>query len=61
MSANRSAVVAQAWQQVSGGKASVSLTDLCKAYKAEFHPRVVTREKIAESVMNDFRTAMGEH
>merc|ERR1712060_261089 len=58
MSTDRLAIVKKAWQKVSGGAASVSLEALVGGYNAPAHPRVVSREKRAENVMNDFVTIM---
>jgi Ca2+-binding EF-hand superfamily protein len=56
---NRLAVVKSAFAKVSGGQPSVSFETLVSNYNAPAHPRVVSREKKAETVMNDFVTLMG--
>lgn len=50
----RVAIVNQAWQHVAGGKDSISLAELQKKFNSLAHPRVVTREKKAETVHADF-------
>jgi Ca2+-binding EF-hand superfamily protein len=59
MSDSRIAVIKQAWQQVASGKSSVAFEELVTRYNAPAHPRVVSREKKAETVFNDFVTIMG--
>jgi len=56
---NRLAVVKSAFKKISGGQPSVSFETLVSNYNAPAHPRVVSREKKAETVMNDFVTLMG--
>ena len=60
MSNNRLAVCKAAFKKLSGGQASVSFETLVANYNAPAHPRVTSREKKAETVMNDFVTLMGE-
>ena len=57
---NRLAVTKAAFNKVSGGQPSVSFETLVSNYNAPAHPRVTSREKKAETVMNDFVTLMGE-
>jgi len=59
ISNNRLAVVKAAFKKVSGGQDSVSFETLVANYNAPAHPRVTSREKKAETVMNDFVTLMG--
>ena len=60
MSTDRIAIVKKAWQKLSGGAPSVSFETLVSSYNAPAHPRVTSREKRAENVMNDFVEIMGE-
>lgn len=54
MSDSRLAVVKRAWNEVSCGSDSVSTEALKAAYRADQHPRVLSREKRAANVMADF-------
>lgn len=47
-------IVKKAWQKLSQGAPSVSFETLVSQYNAPAHPRVTSREKRAETVMNDF-------
>ena len=58
MSNNRLGVCKAAFQKLSGGADSVSFETLVSNYNAPAHPRVTSREKKAETVMNDFVTLM---
>ena len=60
MSQDRIAIVKKAWQKVASGAASCSFEALVGQYNAPAHPRVTSREKRAETVMNDFVQLMGE-
>ena len=60
MSQDRISIVKKAWQKLSQGAASVSFESLVAQYNAPAHPRVTSREKRAETVMNDFVQIMGE-
>ena len=60
MSQDRIAIVKKAWTKLSCGAPSVSFETLVSQYNAPQHPRVTSREKRAENVMNDFVTLMGE-
>mmetsp|Transcript_16998 Transcript_16998/g.21504 ORF Transcript_16998/g.21504 Transcript_16998/m.21504 type:complete len:450 (-) Transcript_16998:279-1628(-) len=53
-------IVKKAWQKLSQGAASVSFEQLVAQYNAPAHPRVTSREKRAETVMNDFVQLMSE-
>ena len=46
----------RAWQHLSGGADEVAFEELVAKYNAPAHPRVTSREKKAETVMNDFVT-----
>lgn len=54
ISNDRLAIVKKAWTKVSAGAASVSMESIVAKYNAPAHPRVTSREKRAETVMNDF-------
>lgn len=54
ISDTRLAVCKSAFKKVSGGQNSVSFETLVANYNAPAHPRVTSREKKAETVMNDF-------
>jgi len=54
ISNDRLAIVKKAWTKVSAGAASVSMESIVANYNAPAHPRVTSREKRAETVMNDF-------
>jgi Ca2+-binding EF-hand superfamily protein len=58
MSAARTAIVDQAWSVVSNGKDSVSFDELTNKFNSKQHPRVVSREKKADTVMADFHNCM---
>lgn len=58
MSNTRLAIVKRAWTAVSGGADCVSFPDLCAKYNADAHPRVLSREKKAETVRGDFEEAI---
>jgi len=60
MSNDRLSIVKKAWQKLSQGAACVAIETLVASYNAPAHPRVTSREKRAETVMNDFVTLMGE-
>ena len=60
MSQDRIAIVKKAWQKVAQGAPEVSFEALVAQYNAPAHPRVTSREKRAETVMNDFVQLMGE-
>lgn len=60
MSQERIAIVKKAWQKLSQGAASVSFESLVAQFNAPAHPRVTSREKRAETVMNDFVQLMGD-
>ena len=60
MSNDRLAIAKKAWQKLSGGAPSVTLEALVSQYNAPAHPRVTSREKRAETVMNDFVQIMSE-
>ena len=53
-------IVKKAWQKLSQGAPSVSFETIVSQYNAPAHPRVTSREKRAETVMNDFVQLMGE-
>ena len=55
------AVVKQAWQQLAGAKSSISVDELLKRFNAAAHPRVVTREKKAETVLLDFTLGIKDY
>ena len=59
MSNDRLAIVKKAWAKVSEGAASVSMESIVAKYNAPAHPRVTSREKRAETVMNDFVELIG--
>jgi hypothetical protein len=61
VSQGRVSVVTQAWQQLAGAKDSISFDELCKRFNAAAHPRVATREKKAETVLNDFMTGIKDY
>lgn len=56
----RLSIVKRAWQHLSGGADEVAFEELVAKYNAPAHPRVTSREKKAETVMNDFVILMGE-
>jgi len=58
MSDSRLAVVKRAWQEVTGGADCCSTEELKHKYRADQHPRVLSREKKAETVMGDFCAAI---
>ena len=60
MSNDRLAIVKKAWQKISNGAPSVTLENIVSKYNAPKHPRVTSREKKAETVMNDFVTLIRE-
>ena len=60
MTNERLAIVKRAWQTLSGGAQQVPFEELVAKYNAPAHPRVTSREKKAETVMQDFVTLMGE-
>ena len=60
MTNERLSIVKRAWQQLSGGADEVAFEELVAKYNTPAHPRVTSREKKAETVMNDFVTLMGE-
>ena len=60
MTTDRIAIVKKAWQKLSNGAPSVSFEVLVSQYNAPAHPRVTSREKRAENVMNDFVELMGQ-
>jgi len=60
MNEKRMAVVKHAFQVLDQtGNKKLDFQKLCQRYNAEAHPRVRTREKRAETVMNDFVELMG--
>jgi calcyphosin len=59
MSNGRLAVVKRAWNFLTGGANCCPFATLQNAYKADCHPRVVSREKFAQNVYNDFANCMG--
>ena len=59
MTENRLRMVQHAWNKIGGGADSVSFETLVAKYNAPAHPRVTSREKKAETVMNDFVTIVG--
>lgn len=61
MTAGRVSIVNQAWQHIAGSKGSISLADAKAKYNSGAHPRVVTREKKAETVFADFCHGLGAH
>jgi len=60
MSENRLKIVMHAWSKVSAGSDSVSFESLVSKYNAPAHPRVLAREKQAETVFSDFVALAGE-
>ena len=60
MTTNRLAVCKAAFKKLSGGQPTCSFETLVANYNAPAHPRVTSREKKAETVMNDFVTLMSE-
>lgn len=54
MSDARLAVVKRAWSEVTGGADSFPTADLKAAYRADQHPRVLSREKKADDVFAAF-------
>jgi calcyphosin len=59
MNAKRMAVVKHAFLNLDEqSQKRVSFEKLRSSYKASQHPRVKTREKTAETVMNDFLNCM---
>lgn len=60
MTTNRLAVCKAAFKKLSGGQPACSFETLVANYNAPAHPRVTSRDKKAETVMNDFVTLMGE-
>lgn len=59
ISDSRLAVCKAAFKKCAGGQNSVSFETLVGNYNAPAHPRVTSREKKAETVMNDFVQLMG--
>jgi len=60
MSENRMKIVGHAWNKLSAGADSVSFESLVSKYNAPAHPRVLAREKQAETVFADFVAILGE-
>jgi len=60
MSENRLKIVQHAWAKLSGGANCVSFESLVSKYNAPAHPRVLAREKQAETVFSDFVAVLGE-
>lgn len=60
MTEKRMAVVKHAWNFLDQqGSKSINFGEMLSKYNGAAHPRVRTREKKVESVMNEFETCMG--
>lgn len=60
MSNERLSIVKLAWEKIAKGADSCSFETLVQCYNAPAHPRVMSREKKAETVFNDFVTILGQ-